>query len=318
MHRARSLSVATAALVAAVAAPASAAEIATEVQPTSVAAYGGVVVWSHSESVGSPYRLRAFVDGQVADLPVRSRSIAFDVDVGPDRRGRPVAVYSRCRREPRTRAWPEGRGCDLYRFSFATRREDKLRAVSRRDASETLPSVWRGRIAFARVYDRRRPKSDVPYLYLGGLRAGERRHRLGGGTVGRFEVIGDEAKPSGAATSIDLRGRRVTYGWSVDLPSQRGDDGESGDPPPATQVWVETRSSRRRLAQSCTPNALLSPIFAGGAPVWLRQLGDRATVLMPGDRPAPEDASSVAADGERLFYVTSTQEGPYRIVDDRP
>ena len=60
-----------------------------------LSAYAGQVVWSEqiTQDVNVLMRWRA---GRVDRLPVRSRKVPFDLDLGPDARGRAVAVYSRC------------------------------------------------------------------------------------------------------------------------------------------------------------------------------------------------------------------------------
>ncbi|MGI8623567.1 MAG: hypothetical protein ACR2NB_08780, partial [Solirubrobacteraceae bacterium] len=103
------------------------------------------------------------------------RSVGFDADVGPDANGAPVIVYSRCRREPAVTLiggqgdWQTARGCDLYRYSLATRRETKLHHVSSVRSSETTPSIWRGRIAFSSVSEARGGHSRVPRVVVAGL-----------------------------------------------------------------------------------------------------------------------------------------------------
>lgn len=108
--------------------------VATSGGPTSVAAYKDVVAWSQrepqaaagsSQAAGSSaYHLTALVDGAARRLPVAPRTVPFDVNMGPDSRGRPVAVYSRCAREPELAAagdslwapyppYTAGRGCDV-------------------------------------------------------------------------------------------------------------------------------------------------------------------------------------------------------------
>ena len=69
--------------------------------------YAGQVAWSEqiTQGVNVLVRWRA---GRVDRLPVRSRKVPFDLDVGPDARGRAVAVYSRCAGRQRTGERPAG------------------------------------------------------------------------------------------------------------------------------------------------------------------------------------------------------------------
>lgn len=98
------------------------------VQPfgaSKVSSYGGVTVWSETDVDSAetvdvprpgferplrrqPVYLVAREDEQTRRLPIEPRAVAFDVDVGPDEQGRPVAVYSRCDPPARDRRRPQG------------------------------------------------------------------------------------------------------------------------------------------------------------------------------------------------------------------
>lgn len=195
--------------------------VATSGGLTSLSAYGDVVAWSDRATGGqgpSPeaYHLTALVDGEVRRLPVAPRAVPFDVNLGPDRDGRTVAVYSRCAREPDlaetddpSASYPpytRGRGCDLYRFDFVTGAERKVAGASTDQASEVLPSIWRDQIAFARVYEQREgSRGRYPYLYVRSL-AGGRSDRQPGGSRGTTGLPGP--------TSLDLYGRRLSFVWN--------------------------------------------------------------------------------------------------------
>ncbi len=127
----------------AVAGPAAAAPstLAQEAQPFHVAASQGVVAWSSWDAQDRIYRLVALRDGQRTVLPVPGSPEPFDVDLGTNRSGALMAVYSREVNESR----------DLFRYSFAGRRETRLTSLSRSDADERQPTVWRGDVAFVRA-----------------------------------------------------------------------------------------------------------------------------------------------------------------------
>ena len=144
--------------------------LARQGRGTPISQYGGVLAFSAYDARTRRYRLMIRRAGARAErLPVPSHGRPFDVDLGPGPRGGIAAVYSRCRR-----------GCDVYRFTLGGRRELRLR----RRGSERLPSIWRGRIAFAR---------------------GSRVH------IGSRRV---RAPRRGRATGLDLRGRRLAFTWS--------------------------------------------------------------------------------------------------------
>ena len=85
-------------------------------------AHAGDVAWSDYDAAIDGWRLMANVDGVTQALPVAARATPFDVDLGPDRRGRLVAVYSRCARGLR-----RARGC---RAARRTRRAARASAIS--------------------------------------------------------------------------------------------------------------------------------------------------------------------------------------------
>lgn len=178
---------------------------------TSISSYGGLTAWSVDQGDGS-FRLVVH-DGQaVRPVPVEPRTVPFDVDLGPGPDGAVVAAYSRCAREPGPfEDYTAGRGCDVFRYSFALGEEERLAGASTDQASEMLPSIWRDEVAFARVYERREGRRDgydldeLPYLYIRPLdgESGSRRQPL--------ETRGDSGTPGPVA--IDLYGRRLGFVW---------------------------------------------------------------------------------------------------------
>jgi hypothetical protein len=139
--------------------------LAKQEAPTAVTTHRGLAVWSAWSPQERVYRLAASREGGPAFvLPVAPRRVPFDADLGPDRHGRPVAVYSRCRREPPRDGfrglqvglpdYTRGRGCNVWRYDFARGRERPVRGAGRRRVSEYLPSIWRERLAFARIDSR--------------------------------------------------------------------------------------------------------------------------------------------------------------------
>jgi hypothetical protein len=183
-------------------------------RPTPVSAYAGRLVWSHYDAAIAGYRLleaHAGPAGQVTtSLPVAPRKVPFDADVGPGAGGRPTVVYSRCATEPgfgadRLPVWATGSGCDVYRFTLGGARETRVDGVSTGDASEFLPSVWRDRVAFGRVYEQRAGMRGVyPYVYV---RGGGPSERQPGGMRGETGLPGP--------TSLDLAGVSLGLTWGA-------------------------------------------------------------------------------------------------------
>lgn len=236
--------------------------IATVSRPTPVSALDGRLVWSEYEPGVNRYFLVQRVGGMTSRLPVEPRGVPFDVDLGADADGKPVAAYSRCRsdppvRDPRTGnalaqmpEWRRGRGCNIHVYSFETGREVQARHASTAAASEFLPTMWTDRIAFARVFERRRGvRGDRAYLYVrpnrlpgsqgspGGTRrmpAGPRARDLH--CRGRPRRCSRLAEPG--PTSLDLATRRLAFGW------------DSTDGGPTSTVWLDVLRATGRTART--------------------------------------------------------------------
>ena len=148
--------------------PAGAASELTSIGPPApFAVYKGTVVWSGSRQLGLVPAPMRKGDGDVRRLPVRTRPIPFDVDIGPTSSGGILAVYSRCDID---QAWDEhqmpdyrsGKRCDIYKLDLATGKEERFTKINSSDGSEYWPSYWKGTVAFARAYE---SDSANPNLY---------------------------------------------------------------------------------------------------------------------------------------------------------
>jgi hypothetical protein len=144
-----------AALALAIALPAAARAQAGErivplAKDTPIGEYAGFVLFSRWD--GSAYHLSVEHDGGVTDLAVAPQAKPFDADVGPDATGAPSAVYSAC-----------AASCDLYVIGFGQGDTPRpVRNANTTGRDETDPSIWRGRLVFARVYGTK----IVPYTKL--------------------------------------------------------------------------------------------------------------------------------------------------------
>jgi hypothetical protein len=256
--------------------------IATLARPTPVAAHDGRVVWSHYDPASGRYHLTQRHDGVTTRLPVTPRTVPFDVDLGPDVDGKTVAAYSRCHRDPPPRSpprgaiaqlpeWRRGRGCDIYLYSFEQEREVRVRFASSRGASEFLPTVWTDRIAFARVYERRRGSAGRrAYLYV-------RPNTLftSQGRRGHTRRLPAGPRTGPGPTALDLATRRLAFGW------------DSTDPRPHSAVYLDVmrntgRTAKRRLdhghSGELQGRELIAPQFDEQVRVvWLASfLGDKS------------------------------------------
>lgn len=180
------------AMAAALPATASARTIAVEQGRVHADAHGDRIAWSSFDPEARVWRLVTLEAGEVVRTRAPAAAHPFRLDVGPGPGGQPVAVYPRCS------AIGE---CDLFLYDFERRRQRKLRRLSSRDASESLPTVWGRWVAFARR------ANGVSTLY---------RARLNGK---RSQVLpsGLHTGPSGPL-ALEMRRRRVVFVWSRQTP----------------------------------------------------------------------------------------------------
>jgi hypothetical protein len=234
---------------------------------TPISAYGGHVVWSEPRTGGASFVLVDWVGGVRHVLRVPRRAVPFDVDVGPDKQGRAVAVYSRCQHEHFASndlnsgqiayGAPNARNadCDLYEVVLPSGRERKLRHLSTRTASETLPTIWGNAVAFVRVYTHRRGLAGVlPHLYY--ARGNGQIRQVRGGTRGYYAFHGylngyAVADGGPGPLQMDLRGKVLAFSWNS---ARRACNGSTGGRvgPVVQEIWRVTLGvSRRRVAEAC-------------------------------------------------------------------
>lgn len=257
-----------------------------------------------------------------------------------------TAVYSRCRVEPvygrvseaissnvpsaaaPNPAYAAGRGCDIYRYDFATARETKLTGASTSQASETLPSIWKGTLAFVRVYEQRSgARGRVPYLYTKPVSGGASR-RQPGGTRGVYGLPGP--------TSLDLYGHNLSFTWDYAT-------GSRFSAKLMTELRVDrTDSHRHRALGQHAGGAYLSPTGSRGRIYYGYQRVDggsdqrggffsksrlRLTYDLASERKTVSAQVpgqllvSVAVDGNTIIYGTSNDnwgtDTPARVLRDR-
>ena len=213
--------------------------IATTARPTPVSAHAGRIVWSDYDPAQRAYFLAQRVNGVTSRVPVRPRCVPFDVDLGPDVNGETVAAYSRCAREPPPRS-PAHRKRDRtdaglvagarvrhlqVRFRDRARDPDRDRQLAR--CVGVPASVWKARVAFARVYERQPgSKGERAYLYARPIAGAARSRRL---IAGSRSDLG--SAPAAAAALHAARGAgadgagplRPAAGVRVGLGAQESD-----------------------------------------------------------------------------------------------
>jgi hypothetical protein len=240
-------------LALAVAGPASAAPTTTSLvalqKPTPVREYSGWLLYSRWD--GSAYHLAVWNAGQSRDLAAPTQGEPFDADVGPDSSGAPSAAYSRCTKT-----------CDLYVIGVGP--GDQPRPVTNAnttDHDELAPTVWKGRLAFARRYS---ADSVLPYTKLleaprstpSTRLAGLPAQRCGAVDPPSCQPIKDVGDPA-----LELWGRWVGQSWTYqpdDFPGHRQDE---------IRLTTIDRSDTRQLAYMTTGEGgqtYLGPSVTGG------------------------------------------------------
>jgi hypothetical protein len=169
---------------------------------TPIREYAGWLLYSRWD--GHAYHLAIWQAGHGRDLAAPTQAKPFDADVGPDSTGRASAVYSRC-----------AGSCDLYVIGFDL--GDTPRPVSNantRGRDEIAPSIWRGRLVFARRYS---GDHVVPYTKMlqaprarpSARLAGLPSQRCGAVYPPNCRTIEDVDDPS-----LELWGRWVAQRWT--------------------------------------------------------------------------------------------------------
>jgi hypothetical protein len=259
-------------------------------------------------------------------VPAAPRAQPFDLDLGTDAHGRPVATFSRCAVAPtvllgRTQAW-SGSGCRVRVVDLATGRERAGGVPRPPGTSDTTPSMWRGRIAFARRDVRRHRNVAQVMLWSPAAR--------------RLTALPHGAMPTdcpyrggckgmtvlGAVDGLDLGGRLAAFRWLVQAPGVVGHLG--------WEVRADRLSDGRTsvvgagfLGEACTGGTdAVRPSLpsADGSDVWFTQRSTRCyvdTASLVRFDVGTRGAAFGPLDGEIL---QSTRDGDalYALVAPRP
>lgn len=237
--------------------------------PTPIASYDGHLVFSRADGRGGYELVQRAGSGPVQPVGVPSRSVPFDVDVGPTSGGRILAVYTRCKTEPQAnRGYPSiteyqtGKGCDVYKVDLDGGREARYSKVNATDATEFWPTYWKGRIGFARVYDHKRA---YPYLYVKTVASRRPSQRMPGGqrkTCANGSCSDDRRS---VPQALELYGTRLAFAWRF----QGMREGPDYD------LRLDTVGGGHRLMDHVNGGGLTSvpigwPSFEGGRLFWTR------------------------------------------------
>lgn len=175
--------------------------------PTPIAAYNGQLVWSQPASNGQYQLVSRTGSGPVTLLPVATRAVPFDVDLGPTSSGGVFALYSRCTTEPQ---WDQvgmppyqlGKGCAIYKLDLGSGQEVRYSKVNASNASQYWPTYWKGKVGFARTYAN---NSNKGYVYT---------KTISSSTPSAQVPVGPLGSGASNATQLELNGSRLGFGWT--------------------------------------------------------------------------------------------------------
>ncbi|MBJ7328245.1 MAG: hypothetical protein JHC95_00020 [Solirubrobacteraceae bacterium] len=176
--------------------------------PTPISAYNGQLVWSQPASNGQYQLVTRTGSGPVTPVPIATRAVPFDVDLGPTSSGTIYAVYSRCATEPEWGPYSMppyqlGKGCMIYKFDFSANQEVKYSKVNASNASQYWPSYWKGKIAYGRTYA---SNTNKGYLYSKTVASSTPSAQM---PIG---ALGTQAN----AQQVELNGNNLAFAWNYE------------------------------------------------------------------------------------------------------
>jgi hypothetical protein len=239
---------------------------------TEVIAFDGRVVWSMYVRELDRYVLMERVAGVTRRIPVRSRGVPFDVDLGRTSTGS-AAVYSRCARDPfadegTVPDFTGGRACRLFRYDFTAKRESRIRVAQRAGDSFVRPTLWRDSLAY--IQSNSTDGVSRAQIFL---RRNGRTTRVEGGTAPGL---------LSGPVSMDLRGSRLLFTWRgiVDrCPGQTSSPTRGGPSSGLVELWlVNMQDGARSLRERNLSSRLRRRVglFSGWPPRVRSPRGRRA------------------------------------------
>lgn len=284
-------------VLAAAATPALADDVVADdlIRDTPIAARSGVLAWSRYDAASGRYNLMLKGAGAAAKAPIAGALQPFDVSLGNDRRGRLVALYTRC-------ATAKGKRCDVYRYDVRTATEQKVKSVSGPSEDEAWPVQAGDLLAFARRrpfgLSKRAEIRDCDLVFVKRLSSRAPSKRLDRGACSR-------------TTGLSIRGTRIVQ---VTF----------GSPPSATRFASQVRLLSARggavkvLAQQSSgeeSNAFAAPSQSAGS-IWLTRTGVHPKPsfvrLDIATRRLTEVQSRVGLSG---FFARDEQQGTFFYVE---
>jgi hypothetical protein len=269
MHLRKLLSLLTLAAALLAPAAANAATITPLGGPTAVREYDGTLVFSQYDAATKQYTLMTRAPGQApAPVPgVEPADRDFDADIGTDSSGKPELIYTRC-----------DETCDLFVYSLTNDTGERaVRNANDPENNDTTPTLWRGRIAWARIYGEQIDRKVVVYTKKLSTPRSTPSTRLPGVPENRCgDVDTDTCGKTNGRTVFALE----LYGKNLGQTVSYGCGGCSGTSQAELRlVDVNKRTSKQVVFQvvGLSGQSLIGPSFHNGTLSWYRAcLGDPA------------------------------------------
>ena len=265
-----------------------------------VSADGQALAWSAYDPTVSGWHLMVLNNGITQMLPIARSPTPFDVDLGDNGHGGLVAAYSRCS-HPSIRTLPHG--CRVYVYDFAVGAERPIAIANVAGASQFLPSMAAGRVAFVRIGEGRPAGTkNPPHIYVQRLAGGKPR-LLPGGTQNNNAATGPTALDLGASSLAFTWDSHAVAGpfYPNGTSELRLDRLSGGQTLIDLQVQQEIQSIEE-LSPTLLEGGLAYGIAAAGDETYteFRSFGLPSAVRAAA--PAPEGLESMASDSSDTIY----------------
>lgn len=260
-------------LAAAAVAPASASTLVPANTGRTVSAAGDTVVYSTYDAAARTWRLAVSQNGAIRLLKTAPSPVSFDADLGTATTGAPEVIYRRCTGNETTPA-----GCELYVIALAAGASERpVRNANDPAHNDLTPTLWRGRIAWTRVYGTAAEPDPVVYTKLLTAPRSQPSRRLPGVPTKRCAMeLGLVNPPCGPTTHRSVSSLEL-WGDHLGMVVAYVFEGLSGIS--QTEVRLDAVSSGASREVSYLLSGMAGQLFSGpsfsdGRLAWYKACGD--------------------------------------------
>lgn len=260
-------------LAAAAVTPASASTLVPANAGPTVSAAGDTIAYSTYDAAAGAWRLAVRENGAVRLLKAAPSPVSLDPDLGTSTTGAPELIYRRCTGNDTAPS-----GCELYVITLRVGAAERpVRNANDPAHNDVTPTLWRGRIAWTRVYGTAAEPNPVVYTKLLTAPRSEPSRRLPGVPAKRCAMeLGLVEPPCGpttrrAVSSLELWGDRL--GMIVGYVFE----GLSGISQQEVRMDAVSSGTSREISYLLSGMAgqfFSGPSFSGGTLAWYKACGD--------------------------------------------